>query len=455
MRKLSLIVLALMLCACGGNSSSNGNAPALASAVSCASLTRLRDLGPQLRLFTNPRTGDQLEYIVVGDGAMSNDLLVMFNGTGGILSDWPIQMITNAAASPKILTTAAYSPSEDGPISLCHDFRLLLFDYPGVGNTPLNGNVTLDHIANDVDAMVTAVGSLYKIPTSRVDPVGWSLGSIAALKYAFLSAQANPARTIHDLVLIATKPGGNTDGFFDGNEASCVSTLFDELKNNPNLSSSFKNTLDEDLFKLTFPYLNQPPNTGPTSPCTATIDSANETVTMSVTLNCPIGTSECSKNLLVEAANRHTSPWSLTDGINYNLLVQQREIATDYSLCYCNSPGTFFNSSNCSCSGVAPEMSAANGGVCQTVSTGVTQPNAPISTNCVPVNSGPITVINGPEDLFIQFTYGQEMVNVYQQQFGPNGARIVTYPGSDGAGHGVLLQHPMWTQQQIFNAIDN
>jgi hypothetical protein len=113
--------------------------------------------------------------------------------------------------------------------------------------------------------------------------------------------------------------------------------------------------------------------------------------------------------------------------------------------------GGKFNSTKCSCSGNAPEMSENNGGVCQTISTGTTQPNAPISTNCVSLNTGRITVINGLEDLYIQHTYGDELVAAYQQMYGAGRATIVTYPG--GAGRGVLLEHPMWTQEQIFKAI--
>ncbi len=55
--------------------------------------------------------------------------------------------------------------------------------------------------------------------------------------------------------------------------------------------------------------------------------------------------------------------------------------------------------------------------------------------------------------MFIQWTYGQELVRAYQAQFGADKAVIATYPGGDGAGHGVLLQHPAWTQEQIYNAL--
>ena len=37
------------------------------------------------------------------------------------------------------------------------------------------------------------------------------------------------------------------------------------------------------------------------------------------------------RNQLVQEANRNTLPWSITGGTDYNLFVQQRELATDNS----------------------------------------------------------------------------------------------------------------------------
>ena len=444
-------MLAFALTACGGSGNGvvvAGNGAPL-SPVPCSQLHELRDLSSQLQYFTNPRTGDTIPYLVVGDGATSSDAVVMFNGTGEIVPDWPVQLITNSTYSPQIVNSNAYVPSEDGTVSLCHNYHLVMFDYPGVGKSPLNGNVTLDAIANDVDAMLSDATAKFKIRTDRVDPLGWSLGTIAALKYAFLSTAANPGRTIHNLALIASKPGGNTDGFYDGNQAACVATLFDTIKDNPNLDPLLKFQIQTDLFELTFPYAGQGPNNGPSSGCTATVNVPAKTVSLNVTLNCPLG-SECAKQFIDQGANRMTSPWSITGGIDYNLFVQQRELADDYSLCYCPKTSGF-TSQRCTCSGSAPEMSSSNGGVCQTVSP---QPNAPVSTNCVDIhNTGTITVINGPEDLLIQWLYGQELVVAYQQMYGPAKASLVTYPGSDGAGHGVMLQHPLWTQEQLAAAL--
>lgn len=51
--------------------SSDGSFP-LPSPVSCASLTTLRSLASRLTLLTNSRTGDQLEYVVIGAPISTN-----------------------------------------------------------------------------------------------------------------------------------------------------------------------------------------------------------------------------------------------------------------------------------------------------------------------------------------------------------------------------------------------
>jgi hypothetical protein len=56
--------------------------------------------------------------------------------------------------------------------------------------------------------------------------------------------------------------------------------------------------------------------------------------------------------------------------------------------------------------------------------------------------------------LYIQHVYGNALVEAYQRQLGEPRARLVTYDGEDGAGHGVLLQHPKWTQMQIWSALN-
>src|SRR5262245_56646254 len=64
-----------------------------------------------------------------------------------------------------------------------------------------------------------------------------------------------------------------------------------------------------------------------------------------------------------------------------------------------------------------------------------------------------LTVLNGLEDRFIQWTYGRALVEGIRQALAPDKARLVTCAGPDGAGHGLLIQHPRWTQEAIFDAL--
>jgi pimeloyl-ACP methyl ester carboxylesterase len=444
------LVGALLLGALGcSSSSSDGHR----TPVACADLASLRDLGSQLSVVTNTRTGNSLEYIVVGDGASSDELIVMFPGTGGILPDWPTQMITNATISPKIVDTESYNALENAAVSLCHSYRLLLFDYAGVGEGSAVIEQTFDSVASDVDALLNDATTRYGVSASDVNVLGWSLGTHAADKFTFLSSVSSPDRRIHDVVLIATRPGGATDGLAIGNQAQCVSELLTTL-DSCDVPSDFRTTLDTDAFKLTFPYVGQPPYDGADSGCTAQVDSATQLVLFDVTLAECLPDSQCWKMYLDQLFNRYTAPWSATHGVPCDVYVNQRQFDSDWNVCYCAAAGADFTSQQCSCSEPV-EISSTNGGICQCqIPPG--EPQAPSCSNCVDLqNRDQLTVINGYEDLFIQWTYGQELVRAYTAQYGTGKANIVTYPGDDGAGHGILLQHPKWTQEQIYAALTN
>ena len=450
---LSLLLLVALAAGCGGTSSTSPSAPP--RVVPCSDLTTLRHLNSNLTTILNPSTGDTIEYVVVGDGAVSDDLIVMFPGTAQILPDWPMQMITNSTYSPKITSTAAYDPTQDGPISLCHDYRLLMFDYPGVGKTKsASGVFQADTIANDVDAIVNDAGGRFDIPTGKIDPMGWSLGTETALKYAFLSPAGRPERTIQNVLLVATRPGGDTDPNTDfGNQAACVTTLFDILETR-GTSRQLTQAARKDAFELIFPFVGQAPFDGIDSGCTATVDTANNTIGLSVTPNCPTD-SECAKSGDDAEANRLVEPWVRTNGVDRTLLIAERSFEPGWNVCYCAQAQPGFTSSQCSCSGKVT-VSETDGGVCQTQTSGTTTVNEPIATNCATLNlSGKLTVINGYEDLFVQWTYGAALVQGMQQVLGADRAVLDTYPGSDGAGHGVMLQHPRWTQEQLFQALQN
>jgi pimeloyl-ACP methyl ester carboxylesterase len=427
--------------------------PSPLDVVPCRDLRTLRELADRLRTVSNPRTGQTVEYFVVGDGARSNQLLVFFNGTSQVLPDWPIQMITNGAASPLITTTAAYNPAEESATALCHDYRLVFFDYPGVGLSPAATGVTHDQIASDVDALLADVGQAHRLPTGNVSIVGWSLGTEAALKYAFLSPASNPSRTIHDVILIATKPGGGQSDQTNGNGAQCVQEAFTVLKD-PTISPALKARLEASNYRLLYPYQGQQPYDGPSSGCTIDVNTATSTATLNVTPgDCGLGT-QCLKIADEFAANRLAFPWSQTGGISQAVYVNQRQLSNDWNYSYCAGAGAGFTSTGCTTLPLQPpQLSATNGGVCKTF-TPAGLPNQPTTTDCVPLQiQGSLTVVNGPEDLYIQHTYGAALVAGYQRQLGVQKASLATYPGADGAGHGILLQHPKWVQDRVAAAL--
>ncbi len=436
-----VVPLFAFLAACGSGSSGGGGAPPApltAKSVPCSQIGELRDLRTKLQTVTNPATGDEMEYVVIGDGAKSNDLIVMFPGTGQIIPGWPIEMITNSTYSPKIKFDLEYNPLEDAPVSLCHDYHLLLFDYPGVGMTPAVANLTKDHVASDVDNMLNTIAGKAGLDTSVIDPLGWSLGTTMAMKYAFLSPTSDPARTIHNILLVAAGPGGSLQGEPNHNPAACEATMFTALLT---ASGSLKNELDGDLTKLIFPYDGQTAaNNGTNSGCTATI---TDSVALSVTLHCAIE-NNCDQYVAASVIDIKTPPWSITGGIGDAVFLAERQEANDFGVAYCSTPARGFTSSGCTAYGPL-QMSITNGGICRTDTSAI---NAPVASNCADFAiSGHVTLLNGYEDLFDQWTYGRAMITGLQASMGMDRASMITYPGP--AGHGVLVQHPAWTQVQL------
>jgi pimeloyl-ACP methyl ester carboxylesterase len=448
--KFAVLLALLLVLTALADSLSKRRADAAPAIVPCSDLTVLRDQAGSIRTSTNSRTGHKVEYLLIGDAASSSQILVFFNGTSQIIPDWPTQMITNRARSPLIALTPIYRDSENGPNSLCHDYRLLFFDYPGVGLTSGTTNYNTAQVADDVDALLSDVGQTFSIPTNDVSLIGWSLGTLTALKFATLSQVASPSRIIHNIILIATKPGGGLSPPTTGNGAQCVDTTFDNLVN-PSTSPILRLRLVENNFDLLFPYIGEPQNDGPSINCVVTVDTSSNTVSLNVTTNCNIGTI-CFDTFAEWTANRLRSPWSITGGVSTDLLITQRDQDHDIEYGYCPTAGPNFTPLNCTFS-QPPVQSALSGGVCLT-SSPVGFPNQPTSNSCVPLTiTGRITVVNGFQDLYIQHTYGAALVQGFQQVCGTGAATLDTYPGSGGAGHGVLLQHPEWTQEQIAQAL--
>lgn len=425
------------------------DARAKLSPVPCSALTTLRALHHQLSYVKNRTTGDTLEYAVIGDGAMGSDVLVYFNGTGQIMTGWPMQLLTNSKYSPKIVNTAGYRKSQDGAVSLCHDYHLVLFDYPGVGFTP-SVTYTHDDVAADVDTMLQDISRRYGISTATVDPVGWSLGTTFALKYAFLSPVSRPQRKIRDVVLYSGHGGGNEQAAssnVDGNsgEAACVQTLFE--KSLDYTSGTVAKQIKVDLSELIFPYKGQgPKDSGTNSGCSATVTSTG--VTLTVTPLCSLFNG-CTQYIDGYLADIAVYPWKRTKGIGNGVYVQQREQSGDWDVAYCAQALPKFTSGSCTAYG-SIQQSATNGGVCET---NTTNSNEPVAVACDKLLiSGRVTLMDGLEDLLVQWSYDKALAKGLNAAKAGSAA-FVLYPGS--TGHGILIQHPKWSQAQTYAALQH
>src|SRR5262249_35438183 len=151
------------------------------------------------------------------------------------------------------------------------------------------------------------------------------------------------------------------------------------------------------------------------SGCTAVVDTTTDTVTFDVTLDdCSVDT-QCGRMYLDQLFNRYSVPWESTKGVPYGVYINQREFDSDWNVCYCASGGADFTSEGCSCI-ETPDISDTNGGVCQ-CEVSPDAPQSPACANCDDLGyRDQLTVINGYEDLFIQWTYGQALVRALQAQ---------------------------------------
>ncbi|HTU82876.1 MAG TPA: hypothetical protein VMF61_12140 [Candidatus Acidoferrales bacterium] len=410
--------------------------------VPCSALTTIRALHRQIEYVTDSATGDELEYLVIGDGARTKDVLVFFPGTGQIMTGWPIQMITNTRYSPKIAGDYGFDKSQDGSASLCHDYHLVLFDYPGVGRSPYAENATHDRVAREVDAMLQDVTARYGISTGLVDPVGWSLGTTYALKYAFLSPASRPSRTIHNVLLVSGHGGGSVDGPSGSGSASCISTL---LTAAISATGSQARTIKSDATKLVFPYAGQRADqNGTDSGCRAYV--TKDAVRLSVTPVCTVN-DQCRPFVVNALASFATPPWAKTLGIDAQVYAQQRQASGDWDAAYCGKAGPAFTSRQCSSS--APvQQSITNGGICQTDTSNADRPASKV---CAPLQiSGHVRLLDGYEDLYVLWRYDAALADGLNA-VKPGIAQYAIY--GKPAGHGIMLQYPGWVEAQFAAAM--
>jgi pimeloyl-ACP methyl ester carboxylesterase len=414
------------------------------------------------------------------------ETLVFFNGTSQITPDWPVAMLTNSNGS------------------LCTDSALIFADYPGIGGTvnPAKAEFTFDNISNNVYHLLANLTAYQGFSIQSVNPIGWSLGSLAALKFASLASVnqefANSGMSIHNLFLIATKPGGDynsgaaqnpsscsTTGPIPGPQprmigstayytatggaAMCVTAVLNQLGSDGSdwdSSTSLKSSLVGVMFPYTYTSSGQsqgPYGTGnPRTVCADTITNnevtalCNLEVNQSITTSCSASSSSaCSTTLALYKANREGYPY--IENISFDQFDRQRSINFTFDYGYCRgaatdswtSTGCLFNPTQTSNSLYSAPL-IVNGSPCTaSVSNG---PNyAPLVNSCPALPNSAFDkmyIFNAQEDLFIRNDYGKALCAWFNYPYNPNNLKCVltTYQNS---GHGVMYDQPV----AIFNKI--
>lgn len=383
-----------------------------------------------------------MNYLVVGN-QHAREAILYIPGTFGILPDWPVQLFTNSTSSPNLLLE--YPKAEN---SLCSEYALIFIDYPGVGGSQLGGTLSFENISHDISQVLSEVARVYGIKIGQLHIFGFSLGSLTALKFASYNFSHTPIGT---LFLSGTKPGGGADGNISG----CVEEAWDQLE-----------TVDNDLLELTvnrllFPYVNQIPYNGESDACNSinTFYQPNVTLKSCNTLgfcdSTPCSQEEmCGRNVDLNVDNRLSgSKWE--GGVPNSVYLQERDLDTSYDNCTC-----FPDHSNCTCKSADPNFNPNDGGVCKCLQTAsnIAQCFSKIPDSglgCADLTTTRnILVFNAKEDLFIQWLYGEYLVQGYNE-IKSGFSELVNYDKDQEiqAGHGLTFQAPAWLQDKMYEKI--
>lgn len=429
-------------------------------------------------------TGQTIRYLAVQpESDSSTQALVFFNGTSQITPDWPIEMLIQ------------------GGESLCDDNALVFSDYPGIGGTdqPEEDDFTYDNISNNVFNLLVALNGR-GFQMKSINPIGWSLGTEAAIKFGQL-AMANDdfyaqGMTVNKLFLIATKPGGDltsgtpvtpnscttaapspaatgtaadtadtTSYTATGSQAMCVTSVLDELLELDTEQWDVAVGLKKSLVEVMFPYVNQEPyGVGdPTDICVATVDTTDHEVTalcnqsvtpaQSIETTCDASsTSDCSTTYELYKANRSAHPY--LDQILDAQFTGQRRLNFTYDYGNCPSAAAAsWTSINCTFNPNQTSNSSynaaliVNGSPCTSEITGDSTDTPTVK--CPGFSNTyfkGVYVFNAEEDMFIRHDYGTALCDWFNQR-SSGSCTLNTY--SD-AGHAVMYDYPA----KIFAVID-
>lgn len=458
--------------------------------ISCSTFTNALSLAgakaPFLKLmqtysstYQNSDTGQTIRFLAVlpDSSSSSYQTLVFFNGTSQITPDWPADLLVQVKEET----------------SLCDSNALVFSDYPGIGGTdqPDIDDFTLDNISSNVYHLLAKLNADGGFTISSVNPIGWSLGSEAAQKFASLASVNNEfsasGMKIHNLFLIATKPGGSVQStvettpescsdsqvapavqkvsedtvYYDasGNIAMCVKLILNQLYELDTAAWDVDVSLKNSLVGVMFPYVDasdtsltqSPYQTGdPTSICSVTIaDDKVSTLcnleegTTIETACTASSTSTCSETLKLYQYNREASPY--LEQILDAQFKGQRTLNFMFDYGNCGEPDAdSWTSQNCVFNSTQEDepyyvaSGIVDGAPCVATETG-SATSAPVVSDCpgFPKFFNAFYIFNGEEDMFIRNDYGKALCDWLNTQIGDY-CLLTTYPD---AGHGVLYDH--------------
>ncbi|WP_299491333.1 alpha/beta hydrolase [uncultured Shewanella sp.] len=353
--------------------------------------------------------GEMNILIIEADSPRTADTIIFFNGLSQILPDWPPIFIKQ----------------------LVGKYNLLFMDYPGIGGTqPIEDNMfNFVSIAHNINGILNLFPNEYSnITGEKVHLVGWSLGTLVALKSI---KPLSKSREVNHVILFSTKPGGEGAlplGTAFGNASPCVKSIAVELSTlGQYWYEHLARTLKKNLFQLLFPYKGQPTLDSSSAYIDCTLNTKSETLEVEMA---PEFSHQYDKIGWLFLKNRIGGLWH--GGIPNNVYIQERKTVGDWDRY--SELDKHYHIDNAS----------GNDAICQTKKVTLDR----VISICPNLSKqvSHIKVVHAKKDLFIQYRYGQSLVDALNIA-SPNIASLALY---DNAGHGYFLQESYQLTPNMF-----
>ncbi|WP_298773075.1 hypothetical protein [uncultured Shewanella sp.] len=361
------------------------------------SLTHFQDHVMQYPMI---QEGSEMNILIIeADSPRTAETIIFFNGLSQVIPDWPPLLIE----------------------LLVGKYNLLFMDYPGIGGThPFQDkDFNFLNIANNINKILDSFPDKYtNIVANRVHFVAWSLGTLVALKSITPLSQK---RQIKNVILFSTKPGGEGEtplGTAFGNTSPCVKSTVAELsQQGKDWYAHLARRLKQNVFELLFPYKGQAIVDSSSAYMDCTVSDQGEVLQVGIS---PELSHQYDKIGWLFLKNRLWGLWH--GGIPHKVFNQQRQAVSDWDRL--SELGEHYHISR----------DSGNDAICQTR----TLTKNRVLSVCPDLSTKVehIKVIHAKKDLFIQYRFGQSLVDALNTA----SPKIASLDLFDDAGHGYFLQ---------------